>query len=182
VDDLALARALAGGDEDAFQLLVDQQAPVVFRLCYRILGRREEAEDAAQEAFVLAYRALGTYRGDGPAAAWIARIATRECWRRAASSARRSATTMRLDDAMAATLPDTADPTRDAIAAEEADAVRSAVAALPDPYREVIALRYFGELSLADIAASTGRPEATVKTHLRRGLERLRTEWRETGR
>ena len=48
------------------------------------------------------------------------------------------------------------------------------MAALPDPYRETVALRFFGELSLAEIAEATGRPLNTVKTPLRRGLERLR--------
>ena len=176
MDDLALARALAGGDEAAFRTFVDQQTTPVFRICYRILGRVHEAEDAAQETFVLAYRALATFRGDGPAAAWIARIATRECWRRAASSSRRLATTTRLDEVLTATLSDTSDPAREAIAAEEAEGVRRAVASLPEPYREVVALRFFGELSLADIAAATRRPEGTIKTQLRRGLERLRTE------
>jgi RNA polymerase sigma-70 factor (ECF subfamily) len=52
--------------------------------------------------------------------------------------------------------------------------VRLAVAGLSEPYREVVALRFFGELSLEEIASATGRPLNTVKTHLRRGLERLR--------
>jgi RNA polymerase sigma-70 factor (ECF subfamily) len=52
--------------------------------------------------------------------------------------------------------------------------VRLAVAALGEPYREVVALRFFGEMSLEEIAATTRRPLNTVKTHLRRGLERLR--------
>jgi RNA polymerase sigma-70 factor (ECF subfamily) len=67
-----------------------------------------------------------------------------------------------------------ADPTRIVVAAERRAEVRGAVAALPDPYREVVALRFFGELSLAEVAEATGRPLNTVKTHLRRGLERLR--------
>ena len=52
--------------------------------------------------------------------------------------------------------------------------MRNAVEALPEPYREVVALRFFAELSLAEVAETTGRPVNTVKTHLRRGLERLR--------
>jgi RNA polymerase sigma-70 factor (ECF subfamily) len=178
VDDLALARALASGDEAAFQTLVEQESNRIFRICYRILGRVDEAQEAAQETFVLAYRALPTYRGDGPAAAWLARTATRHCWRRASASARRAARTLPLDDVLTATLTDPADPAQDVIAAQEREIVRSAVNALPEPYREVIALRYFGDLPLADIAAATGRPEETIKTQLRRGLERLRASMR----
>ena len=178
VDDLALARALATGDEAAFRVFVEQQTAPVFRICYRILGRVDEAEDAAQETFVLAYRALATFRGDGPAGAWVARIATRECWRRSSSRARRLAATQPLDDFLGATLADPADPAREVVAAEERLAVRRAVAALPEPYREVVALRFFGDLSLADIASATGRPEGTVKAQLHRGLERLRNGMR----
>ena len=53
--------------------------------------------------------------------------------------------------------------------------IRAALAKLEEPYRETVSLRFFGELSLAEIAAETGRPIPTVKTHLRRGLLRLRT-------
>ena len=60
------------------------------------------------------------------------------------------------------------------VRAEHAADMRSAVAALPEPYREVVALRFFGDLSLEEIARQTDRPLSTVKTHLRRGLLRLR--------
>jgi RNA polymerase sigma factor (sigma-70 family) len=179
VDDLALARALATGDETAFYTLVDRQTPSVFRICFRILGRVDEAEEAVQETFVIAYRSLATFRGDGPAGAWLARIAIRESWRRARSRSRHLAATTPLVDIVQATLADPADPARDTVAAEERSEVRRAVAALPQPYAEVVALRYFADLSLADIAAAVGRPEATVKTQLYRGLERLRREMAE---
>jgi RNA polymerase sigma-70 factor (ECF subfamily) len=65
-----------------------------------------------------------------------------------------------------------------AVASERRAALRSAVAALPDPYREVVALRYFGELSLEEVAATTGRNLNTVKTQIRRGLERLAVDVR----
>ena len=67
-----------------------------------------------------------------------------------------------------------ADPAAVAVRADEAAAVRSAVARLDEPYREIVALRFFGELSLGEIAAEADRPLATVKTQLRRGLLRLR--------
>jgi RNA polymerase sigma factor (sigma-70 family) len=66
------------------------------------------------------------------------------------------------------------DPVAAALRAERSGAIRSAVARLEEPYREVVALRFFGDRSLAEIAHLTGRPLATVKTHLRRGLIRLR--------
>jgi RNA polymerase sigma-70 factor (ECF subfamily) len=179
VDDRAFARALVDGDKGAFGVLVHQHSASVFRICYRILGRIDDAEDATQETFVQAYRAISTFRGDGPPGAWIARIATRECWRLAANGARRRAVHRRLDDAVELIPSDWADPVRTTLAAEEQDAVRRAVSALAEPYREVVALRFFGELSIADIASATGRPQGTVKAQLHRGLARLRGRLRE---
>ena len=80
-----------------------------------------------------------------------------------------------LDDVVEATLPDPADVARTVLAAEEQADVRRAVAELPDPYREVVSLRFLADRSVADIALVTGRPEATIKTQLYRGLARLRT-------
>jgi RNA polymerase sigma-70 factor (ECF subfamily) len=68
------------------------------------------------------------------------------------------------------------DPAILSMRAERATEIRTAVAALPEPYREVVALRFFGEASLDEIARQTGRPLGTVKTHLHRGLARLRTQ------
>jgi RNA polymerase sigma-70 factor (ECF subfamily) len=174
VDDLALAVALTAGDEDAFRTLVELETTSVFRTCYRILGRIEDAEDATQETFVLAHRSLASYRGDGRPGAWLARIATRHCWRRAAANRRQVAFTTPLDDVLVATLPGAGDPARDALDAERREGLRSLVAALPEPYREVITLRFFGELSLADICVVTDRPMGTVKAQVHRGLEQLR--------
>ena len=173
MDDLALARALAGGDEAAFHQLIDQQTGAVFRACYRVLGSIDEAEDAVQETFMLAYRALGSFRGDAPPGAWLARIALRESWRRSRSRTREAS---RTDPSTMPSRrrPPIADIARTVVAAEERAEVRQAVAALPDPYREIVALRFLADRSVADIAALTGRPEATVKTQLYRGLARLR--------
>ncbi len=182
----AIVRAVLDGDPDAFRSLVEREGRPVVRLCYRILGDIHEAEDAAQEAFVTAYRALATWRGDGPFGGWLATIATRIAVRRAA----RRRTVVRLDAAPGdpssadavlarATGPTPApagpDPVVRVLAAERSEAVRRAVTRLDEPYREVVALRFFGERSLAEIAQESGRPIGTVKTHLHRGMQRLRT-------
>jgi RNA polymerase sigma-70 factor (ECF subfamily) len=171
VPDRSLVEAVTSGDRDAFRRIVESESPAVFRTCYRILGTVPEAEDAAQETFVIAYRAIDTYRGEGAVGAWLARIAARQAFRRL--SQRREASSLDVVDTTANASTD-ADPLGQALAAERQAAVRIAVAALPEPYREVVALRFFGELSLAEIAVVTDRPVGTVKTHLRRGLGRLR--------
>lgn len=172
VDDRALVDAVRAGDRDAFHVLVERETASVYRACLRILGRPHDAEDAAQEAFVTAFRSMGTYRGDGSLRGWLLRIAQRVAFRRL-SQRRATVDLATVSDARLADVG--ADPTRIVVAKEGHAAVRDAVASLPDPYREVVALRFFGELSLAEVAESTGRPLSTVKTHLRRGLARLRT-------
>ena len=171
VDDRALVSAVLGGDRDAFGTLVARETAAVYRICLRILGVPADAEDASQEAFVTAYRSLSTFRGDGSLRGWLLRIATRLAFRRLSS--RRPV--VAIDEVAEDRLADRAtEPSRVVLGDERDRELRDAVASLPDTYREVVALRFFAELSLAEIAEATGRPVNTVKTHLRRGLERLR--------
>ena len=153
-----------------------------------MLGDLHDAEDAAQEAFVTAYRSLASWRGDGPFGAWLTRIAVRIALRKA--SQRRTVAwrdpfgredasasdpiTKAMDQVSLDAAPST-DPSSIALRGERATDVRTAVAGLPEPYREVVTLRFFGELSLDEIAVQTGRPLGIVKTHLHRGLIRLRS-------
>ena len=190
--DRAAVDAVLAGDRDAFRFLVEREGTQVVRACHRILGDLHDAEDAAQEAFVTAYRSLAGWRGDGPFGAWLMRIAVRISLRRAGQ--RRSVAwrdpfgredapqhdpiSAAIDQAAIAAAPMT-DPSSLVMRAERATDVRGAVAALPEPYREVVTLRFFGDLSLDEIAVQTGRPLGTVKTHLHRGLLRLRTNMAE---
>ncbi len=169
VDDRGLVDAVLDGDHDAFRLLVEREQVAVYRACLRILGRPHDAEDVAQESFVMAYRSIGTYRGDGPLGGWLMRIATRQAFRRLGQ--RRPTTELSPDLPLGAP---GSDPVAATLAGERQREVRLAVAGLQEPYREVVALRFFGEMSLEEIAEVTQRPLNTVKTHLRRGLERLR--------
>ena len=170
-EDRALVDAIRAGDRDAFGMLVELETRAVYRTCLRILGRPHDAEDVTQEAFMAAYRSIGSFRGDGSLRGWILRIATRQAFRRL--SQRRP--TADLDASGEPLVADRREePAGAALAVERARDVRGAVASLAEPYREVVALRFFGELSLAEVAEATGRPLNTVKTHLRRGLERLR--------
>jgi RNA polymerase sigma-70 factor (ECF subfamily) len=189
-DERAIVAAVLDGDRDAFRRLVERESAAVIRACHRILGDHAEAEDAAQEAFVTAYRSLATWRSEGPFGAWLTRIAVRIALRQVG---RRRTVTWRdpvkggADDSMPSAADRASDRASVAAAAwhdpallsmrsERATEIRRAVAALPEPYREVVALRFFGEASLEEIARQTGRPLGTVKTHLHRGLARLRAQ------
>ena len=188
LDERAIVAAVLAGDRDAYRRLVERESAGIVRACHRILGDQAEAEDAAQEAFVTGYRSLATWRSDGPFGAWLTRIAIRIALRQAG---KRRTVTWRdpaaahgddgapgqadraMDRASLAAAPMT-DPAVLAMRSERATEIRAAVTALPEPYREVVALRFFGEASLDEIARITDRPVGTVKTHLHRGLARLR--------
>jgi RNA polymerase sigma-70 factor (ECF subfamily) len=179
LDEREIVDSVLAGDREAFRRLVERESRSVIAACTRILGDRAEAEDVAQEAFVAAYRSLGSWRSEGTFGAWLSRIAVRLAIRRAAQ--RKQVTW--LDpvgdvDPTGATAAvagsDPADPAGMVIRSERDARLRAAVAALEEPYREVVALRFFAERSLAEIADVTDRPLGTVKTHLHRGLARLR--------
>jgi RNA polymerase sigma-70 factor (ECF subfamily) len=185
--DRAIVDAVIAGDREAFRHLVERESASVVRACHRVLGDLHDAEDAAQEAFVMAYRSLASWRGDGPFGAWLTRIAVRIAVRQAgrrktvawidmeriADGAAGDPTSASVASASVAAAGRT-DPSLLTARAERAADVRNAVAALPEPYREVVVLRFFGELSLDEIARQVDRPLGTVKTHLHRGLLRLR--------
>jgi RNA polymerase sigma-70 factor (ECF subfamily) len=170
--DRAVVDRVLSGDREAFREIVDREGPALVRACHRVLGDLHEAEDAAQEAFVMAYRSLGQWRQEGALGAWLARTAVRIALRRAQ---RRPVVTW-LDPANpgSADVAGALDPASVAVRMERAAEVREALADLDEPYREVVALRFFGDLSLSEIAEQTGRPLGTVKTHLHRGLSRLK--------
>jgi RNA polymerase sigma-70 factor (ECF subfamily) len=177
-DDRLVVRAVLDGDRDAFRVLVDRELGGVVRAAARVLDDVAEAEDVAQETFVIAYRSLASWRADGPFGAWLARIAIRLAVRRA-TKRREVPWAQPIQDAdddepRLAGRAASSDPEHAAVRGEEARLVRRAVAALDEPYREVVALRFFADRSLDEIATLTGRPLGTVKTHLRRGLIRLR--------
>ena len=185
--DRAIVDAVLAGDPDAYRHLVERESASIVRACHRVLGDLHEAEDAAQEAFVTAYRSLASWRGEGPFGAWLTRIAVRIALRQVAG--RRSVRWLdpsagsgtdihdpasAASDAQAIAASPRTDPAMLAVRAEREAALRAAVSTLPEPYRETVILRFFGEMTLDEIARQTERPLPTVKTHLRRGLLRLR--------
>ena len=172
MDDRELAQAIVAGDRDAFRLLVERESGPVVRACARVLGDLEAAEDVAQECFVTAYQSIGSWRGEGSLHGWLLRIGINRALRTVTRQPR--PLPLEGDSGEPPEIAGGTEPLSDLLLAERDRLVHEAVAALPEPYRETIALRYFGELSIAEIANEMGHPIGTVKTHIGRGLLRLR--------
>ena len=172
MDDRELAQAIVAGDRDAFRLLVERESGPLVRACARVLGDPDAAEDMAQECLVTAYQLIGSWRGEGSLHGWLLRIAINRALR--AVKLQRRLVPLENESGEPLPIAGGSEPLADALMAERDRLVQEAVASLPEPYRETIVLRYFGELSIAEISSQTGRPIGTVKTHLGRGLLRLR--------
>lgn len=174
--DRQLVDAIIAGDHEAFRALVDRESQAVISACRRIVRDPVEAEDVAQDAFLQAYRALATFRGDGSFGAWLRRIAIRVAVTRLAARPE----VIRLDaealDPRAANLRSGDDLEAQALDAERRAAIFDAVKALPAAQREVIVLRFYGDLSLQEIAVLTSHPLGTVKSRLHRGIDGLREQ------
>lgn len=170
--DRSLVDAVLAGDADAYRALVEQEASTVVRLCSAILRDQDEAQDVAQDAFVQAYRALVTFRGDGSFGAWIGRIATRMAVARAVTrQGRRERPLLDVEPTMA---DEHANPERQLARSQQAHAVRMAISRLPREQQQVVAMRFFDDMPLDQIAAATGAPLGTVKSRLHRALTSLR--------
>jgi RNA polymerase sigma-70 factor, ECF subfamily len=177
----ASALAASRGDRRAFGRLVDQHKRSVYGLCFRILRHPEDARDAAQEAFVRAYAALGTFDPSQPFAPWLLRIARNHCLDLARRRGLRPQEVGLDADPEDGGVPEPADPaaTRadDALEQQEQERlVLKAVSGLPPNYREVVELFHVEHLSYKEIAQSLDVPIGTVMTWLHRARARLRAE------
>src|SRR5712692_1947934 len=176
-DSVLIARAVRG-DSAAYEEIVKRYQQVAFRTAYVVTGSAPDAEDAAQEAFVKAYRALDRFRPDAPFRPWLLRIVANEARNRVRSSGRRQHLDLRLSEGFR---PGDAAPSPEAVAvaADERRRLLALVNALSGDDRLVISCRYFLELSSEETAAALGVAEGTVKSRLSRALARLRTQVQE---
>ena len=166
-DDDLIALVLSGRGE-AFGVLVERYERAVYHLAFRTLREIEEAKDAAQEAWIKAYRALASFRPGAKFATWIFTICYRVCCDRLAQRKRFTGEEPH-DFADPGAGPETAYE-----AAEEAARLRAAIAALPEKYRVAITLFHLQGKQYEEIAAVLDLPLGTVKTHLFRAKDLLR--------
>ncbi len=169
-----VARA-AAGDGAAFREIVDAWRARATAFGYRMTGDAAQAEDLAQEVFLHLYTVLRRYDPSRPFAPWMRRVMTNVVLNRLRSRHAPAASLGSGGDGPPLPAdPRSPDPAREAEASETAAAVRARLAALPDGWRAVLALRYGEGLSVAEVAAILDLPENTVKTRLFRAREALR--------
>jgi len=172
-EDAELFARAQRGSIDAYEEIVQRYQQLAFRTAYIITGSAAEAEDAAQDAFVKAYRALGRFRTGAEPRPWLLRIVANEARNRARSAGRRLHLELRLVEGFrqgdAAPSPEAA-----AVEADERRRLIGLVNQLDYNDRLIIASRYFLDLSGEETAAALGIPEGTVKSRLSRALARLR--------
>jgi RNA polymerase sigma-70 factor (ECF subfamily) len=165
-EDLADVQRVLAGDSSGFEGIVRRWQRPLISLAYRFCGDRSRAEEMAQEAFLRAYRSLGTWRHEAEFSTWLFAVATHMY----CSAIRRiPLRAVPLDGVEAA----------DDRSSEGADAyrdrlVRHAVRTLPDRYRAAVVLYYFHDMDVAAAARSLGLPEGTVKARLSRGRTLLK--------
>lgn len=173
LDDAEWVRRAQEGDVGAYEELVSRYGAVAQRVAYLITGSAAEAEDASQQAFVKAYYALGRFRREAPFKPWLLRIVTNEAKNRIRSQGRQANVAVRLKEDRprgdAAPSPEVA-----ILSKERSSSLMEALNTLGETDRTVIFLRYFLDLSEAEMVVTLGCRPGTVKSRLSRALGRLR--------
>ena len=176
-DEQLVERALAG-DGDAFGEVVRRWERKIYALAYGITGSAEDARDATQETFIAAYRSLPRFRGEAQVSSWLHRIAVNQCITRQRRARTRAETG--LDEEVEAGREQflstglEASPAHASESKQRAEAVRRAVASLPQELREVVLMKEFEELTFQEIADALQVPLSTVKSRLYTALRQLR--------
>ncbi|MEP6999895.1 MAG: RNA polymerase sigma factor [bacterium] len=166
--DRAIIDQVLAGDAEAFARLVDAHYDRCARVAFRILGNREDAEEAIQDAFLRAFRGLASYEDRERFSAWLTRILVNQCRTVLSRVQRREAVFSDLD-------------VRDAelfAGADERERVwpdlEHALAQLPVDQREAIVLRYTDDLTYEEMSRVTGAGESALKMRVQRAFARLR--------
>jgi RNA polymerase sigma factor (sigma-70 family) len=187
MDEPALILEAQQGDLDAFNRLVLEYQTVVYNLAYRIMGDGDSAADAAQDAFISAYKNLRHFRG-GSFKAWLLRIATNACYDELRRRKRRPAASLEAltvvekgpdADAEASLISHEESPEDYVQRRELALQLQKCIDYLPEDMRTVVVMSDVMAMDYAEIAASTGSALGTVKSRLSRARARMRDCLRE---
>jgi RNA polymerase sigma-70 factor (ECF subfamily) len=174
-DEALVARARRG-EYEAFEYLFERHRLLVYRFAYQMVGRRDDAEDMVQEAFVRAYQNLVRYRDEAKFTTWLLRIATNLCTDQARMTQRRS--NLEQQEAAGAlewmTIGFTEDPVQNLEEDRRKQALRIALNALPTHHRTMIVLRDLEEREYPEIAKIVGCTVGGAKLRVLRARRALR--------
>ncbi|MGI8618548.1 MAG: RNA polymerase sigma factor [Gemmatimonadaceae bacterium] len=169
LSDEQIVDAVLGGDAEAFAVLVSRYTARYSRFAARMLGNREDGEEALQDAFVRAYRALGKRDGKSAFAPWFHSILLNQCRTTATRRASRQRLVVHGEGALErAVAVDTAAPST------EGSEIEIAVGKLDALQREVFLMKYVEEMSYEEIAEVTGAGVSALKMRVKRAADRLR--------
>jgi RNA polymerase sigma-70 factor (ECF subfamily) len=182
MDELALILEAQQGDLNAFNRLVLEYQTAVYNLAYRIMGEGDSASDAAQEAFISAYKNLRHYRG-GSFKAWLLRIVTNACYDELRRRKRRPAVSLEAltvvekgpdADSEASLVSHEESPEDFAQRRELAREIQTCLDTLPEDMKSAVIMSDVMGMEYNEIAASTGAALGTVKSRLSRARARMR--------
>lgn len=182
LSDTEIARRIAAGDMDMLQQMMRRYNQTLYRTARSILKDDTEAEDAVQEAYVLAYHAMNQFRGDAKLSTWLIRIVANEALGRLRKRSRRaemidlSGNLNEVEQSSEASEEEmnTHSPERAAMRAETRRLIENKISQLPDAFRTVFMLRGIEELTVSEVAVCLSIPEATVRTRYFRAKGLLR--------
>jgi RNA polymerase sigma-70 factor (ECF subfamily) len=179
IQDRSMASRIAAGDAAAFEGMMRQYNRRLYRLARATLRDRTEAEDALQDAYISAYRSMGSFRGEASLGTWLSRLVLNECFARMRRTARRENVASMVSaghhvESIHMIVDEADSPDSAAARLQIRDLLERKVDELPDSYRTVFVLRSVEELSVDETAETLGIPEETVRSRHFRAKNLLR--------
>lgn len=171
--DEALVEAFVGGQDDAFDLLVQRYSQRVYAICYRYFGNAADAEDASQDAFVALLRRAGTFKGTASFATWMYRVATNACNDLARKRARRPQAADTDVERAVERVSSATSAEEDLVARDLDPRLVDALRTLDVASREAVVLHDIYGVPYTDIAERSGVAVGTVKSRIHRAHARL---------
>ncbi len=176
VDEELVIRQCQAGESEAFRVLVEKYGRVLYGTAYLMTRDRSLSEDLVQEAFLLAWRGIRSFKAGTNFKAWLVRILVH----RVIDERRKKRPALAGDGGSAVeTLADSSHMEDAVLAEDDRRLVAAALGTLPEDLRETVVLRFYADLTVPEIAAAMGTAEGTVKSRLHRAMERLREHFRQ---
>jgi len=175
--DEQLVELAVSKDSEAFGEIVKRWERKIFALCFGMLGREDDARDAAQETFIAAYRNVSNFRGEAKVSSWLHRIAVNQCLttkRRAKTRSEDFLDDEKNEEERIFVAPERKSPSRTTERNERLIIVRHAVSSLPTDLRQVIVMKEFEDMTFQEISEILELPLSTVKSRVYTALKQLR--------